>query len=349
MQIRQRRQRLWIGPSQIENAAPQLDGLFALTEDVGRDLCHARVAVGQRLIAGRDVEHLLVDAVEIFPAFGAEVETLERFERLRRARLVLKNSQVTSDGRVGIVDNVGQHFTKAQVQLDELARIVGHGDATAKYAGQLLEIALLVVDTIEECQRLGVVGVEAEDLPQDFLGARQVAKLGFEHGRQAHEHVLADRAVAGLASGFRHGRHVRFPLVGGAGQAQGLVQGLLRRRRFHHRPRPVIERRDLIDEPILGDVRQTAQNALALFAVRLRRQLDLVDPHQLLPLFAHAVERLEHLGNLPLHGSAGHETFQRRARFFVLGRDAEDFLVCLDGFRQIAECDFENLGQAVGE
>ena len=137
--------------------------------------------------------------------------------------------------------------------------------------------------------------------------------------------------------------------MGRAGQAQGLVQGLLGRRRFDDGARPPIESRDLVHEFALGDIGQPAQNALALFGIRLGDQLDLVDANELFPFLANAVERFENLRDLPLHGAAGHEAFERRAGFLVGRRDGEDLLVGLDGLGQIAQRDFENLRQPVGE
>ena len=217
------------------------------------------------MVARSDVEHLLVDAIEVFPAFGAEVQTLEGLERFRGSRFMFENRKVTGDCRIGIVDDVGQNFSEAEMQLDELVRIVDDCDTLAQYVGKLLEVTLLVVDTIQESQCLGVVGVETQNLVKNLLGPRQIAKLGFEHCGQAYKHVFADSAVIGLRRRLDHGGDVRFPLMGRAGQAQCLVKGLLGRGRFHDGACPPIEGRDLVHESIFSDVRQTAQDALALF------------------------------------------------------------------------------------
>ena len=160
---------------------------------------------------------------------------------------------------------------------------------------------------------------------------------------------LRDGPVVGLARGLGHGRDVGFPLVGGAGQAQAPRRGPARTTAPRRRRGPPVEGRDLVDELVLGDLGQAAQDALPLLRIGLGGQLDLVDADQLLPLLADAVERLENLGDLPLHGPARHHPLERGARLLVLWRDAEDLLVGLDGLGQIAERHFEDLRQAVGE
>ena len=137
--------------------------------------------------------------------------------------------------------------------------------------------------------------------------------------------------------------------MGGAGQAQGLVEGLLGRRRLDDRARPPIERRNLVDQLALGDVGQAAQDALPFLGLGLGGQLDLVDAHQLLPLLADAVERLEHLRDLALHVATRHQAFEGGARLLVLRSDGEDFLVGLDRLGQVAQRHLEDLRQPVGQ
>ena len=330
MQVGQRRERNRIRSAQIEHAPPELDGALALPEHVRVDLGHAGVAIGQGLVARRDVEHLFVDAVEIFPALGAEVQSFERLQRFRRTRFLFQYRQVARNRRIRIVNDVRKYPAEPQVQFDELAPVFADGDAPAKHVGELFEVALLVVDPIQESQGGDILGVETQYLPEDLLSPRQVAELGFENGGQTHEHVLAHFHVARLSSRLGHGRDVRLPLMGRAGEAQRLVEGLLGRGRLHDGARPPIEGGNLVHQLVLGDVGQTAQDALALLGIGLGNQLHLVDADELFPLLADAIERFENLGNLVLHGTARHQPFQVGARVLVLRRNRENFLIGFD-------------------
>ena len=79
VQIGQARERDGVLAANVDDLAPQLDGLGAVVERVGGQLGHPRVAVGQTHLVAGDVDHLLVDAVELAPA-------LARGSRAARAR-----------------------------------------------------------------------------------------------------------------------------------------------------------------------------------------------------------------------------------------------------------------------
>ena len=131
----------------------------------------------------------------------------------------------------------------------------------------------------------------------------------------------------------------------GAGQSQRLVESLLRGRVLDDRARPPIECGDLVDQLVLGDVRQTAEDTLPLLVLGFGSQLDLIDAHQLLPLFTDPVERLEHLGDLALHIAARHQAFEGGTSFLVLGSDGQDLLVGLH--RQLVALATEGLAGLV--
>ena len=99
VQIGQPGERDGVLAADVDHLAPQLDGLGAIVERVGGQLGHPRVAVGQAHLVAGDLGDLLVDAVEIAPALAAEVEPLERLERLARLRCVLEDRQVAGDGQ----------------------------------------------------------------------------------------------------------------------------------------------------------------------------------------------------------------------------------------------------------
>ena len=164
---------------------------------------------------------------------------------------------------------------------------------------------MLVVDPIEECQGFAVIGVERQHLPQHILHPHQIGEFSVKNRGQAEENVAAHAVIAGPGRRVRHAGDVGFPLVGGAGQAQQLIQSLLGGRILHHRFRPPLERGHLVHKLGLENLRQASQQPLSLLGVGLDAQLDLIDPNQLLPLLAHTVKRLQDLGDFSLHRPVG--------------------------------------------
>ena len=313
VQIGQTRQRDGVLAAHVDHAAPQLDGLVAVVERVGGQLGHPRVAIGQRALVVGDLGQLLVDTVEIAPALAAEVEPLEGFQRLARAGLVLEDRQVARDGRVDLFERFAVDAPQAQVEADQIDGVVGDGQPLAQDAGQVLVHPLALVDAIERGQRGGILVVLAEHLEERLFGPLQIAEIALEAGGHPQEHVAAHLGGAIGRGGLGHGCDVGVPLVGRARQPQQLVERLGGRGILLDGFGPPLEGRHLIDQLAFGDLGQPPQQDLPLGDVGGALELHLVDLVQLLPLLAGAVERLEHLGDLHLHGPAHEHPLERRA------------------------------------
>ena len=212
-----------------------------------------------------DVDDLLVDAVELAPALAAEVEPLERLERLARARLVLEHGQVAGDGRVALVERLGVDLAETQVQRDQLGGVVGDGDA----AGAGRPPGSRTSPGSRRCDR-------ARPAPPRPSRARRAParapsrRAPDRRGRSRSWRPGAAARRAGPAGGrsrrrrLGHGGDVGVPLVRGARQPQQLVERLRRRRIFLDRLGPPAEGGDLIDQLVLGDLGQAAQQRLPL-------------------------------------------------------------------------------------
>jgi len=137
--------------------------------------------------------------------------------------------------------------------------------------------------------------------------------------------------------------------VRGAGQPQQLVEPLRRRGILLDGFRPPAEGGDLIDQLVLGDLRQATQQRLPLAEVGDPAQLNLVDLVQLLPLLASAVERLQHLGDLDLHRAAHEHPLERRARLGVRRLGDQNLAVGLDRLRQVHQRQLVDLRQSEGQ
>ena len=278
---------------------------------------------------------LLVDAVQIRPALGPEVQALERVQRLARLRLVLEDGQVAGDRAVGLVQRLGVDAPQAQVERRQLRAVVGDCDPLAQNIRQALVHPLPFVDPIQRRQRRRVLRVLGQHGLQGLFGALEVAQVRLEAGGEPQQNVAANRRLPLGRGRVGHRGDVRVPLVRGAGQPQQLVDGLRRRRILLDGLGPPAEGGDLIDQLVLGDLRQPAQQRLPLAHVGHAAQLHLVDLVQLLPLLAGAVERLQHLGDLDLHRAAHEHPFEGGPRLHVRRIGDQDLAIRLDGLRQI--------------
>ena len=218
----------------------------------------------------------------------------------------------------------------------------------AQDARQVLVHPLALVDAIERGQRGGVLVVLVEHRQERLLGALQIAEVGLEAGGQAQQHVAPDGRRTIRRRRLGHGGDEGVPLVRGARQPQELVERLLRRRILLDGLGPPAEGGDLIDQLVLGDLGQAAQERLPLAEVGDPTELHLVDLVQLLPLLAGAVERLEHLGDLDLHRAAHEHPLERGARLGVRRVGDQDLAVGLDRLRQVHQRQLVDLRQPEG-
>ena len=97
-----------------------------------------------------------------------------------------------------------------------------------------------------------------------LLGALQIAEVALEAGGQAQQHVAPHRRRTIRRRRLGHRGDVGVPLVRRARQPQELVERLLRRRVLLDRLGPPAEGGDLIDQLVLGDLGQAAQERLPL-------------------------------------------------------------------------------------
>ena len=70
------------------------------------------------------------------------------------------------------------------MERDQFPRPIGNGDAPAQDIRQLLVVALLVVDPIEEGQGFAVTGVERQHLPQHVFHPHQIGQFDVKHRGQ---------------------------------------------------------------------------------------------------------------------------------------------------------------------
>ena len=203
---------------------------------------------------------------------------------------MLEDGEVARDGLRDVVERLGVDAPEPQVQRDELVGVVGDRDALPQRRRQVLVHPLRLVDAIERGERRRILVVLAQHLDERVLGALEVAELGLEGRREAQQHVATDlRVDLGVAIGRGRRRHrldVGVPLVRRAREAHELVERLLGRRILLDRLGPPPEGGDLIDELLLGDLGEAAQQRLPLVDVGDARELHLVDLVQLLPLLA---------------------------------------------------------------
>ena len=145
--------------------------------------------------------------------------------------------------RLGIVEHVGQHAAKPQVQPHQLLRVVGDGDALAQNLRQLLEHPLRYRRCDRGSQRRRILRLLAEDL--DAAPPRPAPDRR-DRSRRPRPAAAARRAgPAGSRAddaGLGHRVDVRVPLVRDARQAQQLVQRLLARTGSPAPPAPTTRR-----------------------------------------------------------------------------------------------------------
>ena len=184
VQIGQAGERDGVLAADVDHPPPQLDGLGAIVERVGGQLGHPRVAIGETHLVAGDLGDLLVDAVELAPALAAEVEPLQRVERLARLRGVLEDGQVAGDRQIPLLQRLGVDLSETQVEGDQLRGVVGGGQPLAEDAGQVLVHPLALVDAIERGQRGGVLFVLVEHRQERLLRALQIPEVALEAGGQ---------------------------------------------------------------------------------------------------------------------------------------------------------------------
>ena len=221
----------------------------------------------------------------------------------------------------------------------------------AQDARQVLVHPLALVDAIERRQRRRVLVVLVDSTCTSAFSARSrsprsVSKLAAS--RSSTSRRTAGRAIARDAASdivVTKASHWCVARASRSSSSSACADDGI----FLDRLGPPAEGRDLIDQLVLGDLGQPAQQRLPLVDVGQPTELHLVDLVQLLPLLARAIERLEHVGDLELHRAAHEHPLQRGARLGVGRVGGQDLAVGLDRLRQVHQRQLVDLRQPEGE